>query len=115
MEQSAKHGPALDEQLGHEVDALTHGSPDEGRSEGRRQQAPGPGEPELAVNRRDVGGPDERLLELRSRIAASLRPSEFPTTAAELLATARDNFADEQVLAALESLPGERTYDTVGA
>jgi hypothetical protein len=41
---SDKHAPRLDDQLEHEEQALTHGAPDEGRTEPRRSEAPGPGE-----------------------------------------------------------------------
>src|SRR5215208_1056322 len=43
---STKHGPRVDQQLAHEVDGLTKGSPSEPRvEEFREQESPGDGEP----------------------------------------------------------------------
>jgi len=117
--QSDKHGRRIDEQLEHDIAALTHGAPDEGHREWRREQAPADGEPDLALNR-DVAGEvpgaetDERVLDLRAALAASLKPSDFPATGAELAASAREAFAPDEVVGLLEDLPGDRRYETMG-
>ncbi|CAN5869289.1 hypothetical protein BH24ACT3_BH24ACT3_19150 [soil metagenome] len=43
-QQGDEHSPRVDDELVHETEALVKGDPDEGRTEGRTQQAPRPGE-----------------------------------------------------------------------
>jgi hypothetical protein len=114
---SDKHNPRLDDQLVHETEGLTHGAPDEGRIEFRRQEAPGDGEPELTIHR-DVPTaaevPDDRDLDLRSRLATFLPPQAFPAHGADLREHAREAFAPPEVLELVERLADDETFATVG-
>ena len=112
--ESTKHSPRVDDQMVHESSALLQGqSFGEGREEGFTQESPD--DPGLA-RRPEVPIPDSPVqpddVELRADLAASLRPSAFPGTAAELRAIAREEFAPEPVLGLLDILP-EGTYQTV--
>ena len=117
-EASDKHAPRIDEQLRHETQPLLGGAPDEGRDEWRRQQAPGPGEPDLAVPDRALpGDADDRLpedeLDRRSRLAAALAPARFPATTAELTAVAEDQNLGPDLLEPLRGLPAGEVFETV--
>jgi hypothetical protein len=114
---SSKHTPRVDDQLQHETAAITHGAPDEGRTEGRRQEAPADGEPDMVLHRDDIDNefsPDSRDVDRRAELAAALRPSDFPGTGAELAARAEDGRLPAEVLDALHALPEGRVYETVG-
>jgi hypothetical protein len=114
---SSKHAPRVDDQLQHETAAITHGAPDEGRSEARRQEAPGDGERDLDLHRDDLRNdfaPDTRDLDRRADIAAALRPSDFPGTGAELAQRAGEGRLPEAVVDQLRSLPDGRIYQAVG-
>jgi hypothetical protein len=114
---SSKHSSRVDDQLEHETAALTHGAPDEGRTERRRQQAAGDGEPDLALHRDDLdgsGAPDEREVDRRAELAAALRPSDFPGTGTELAQRAAAASVPPEVLDGIAALPDGRVYRTVG-
>ena len=110
-----KHSPRVDDQMVHESAALLQGlSFDEGREEGFTQEAP----EDPGVGRRteveiphSVVQPDDA--DLRAELAASLRPSAFPGSAADLRALARKEFARQTILDLLDALP-DGTYATVG-
>jgi hypothetical protein len=114
---SDKHAPRRDDQLAHEEQALVHGAPDEGRTEPRRSEAPGPGEggvgarPEVEEPAGDAGPQSE--IEGRAALAATFRPTTFPARRDQLVEEARARFADDSLITALERAP-ERVYETVG-
>jgi hypothetical protein len=119
MDRGDKHAPRVDEQLEHEVAALTHGQAhDEGRTEGRTLEATaddgaGTGvRPEL--DDAPGAGLGEADLTARSELAKHLPPSVFPAHHVELMVAARQSFAPAPVLAQIESLPADRMYDTLG-
>jgi hypothetical protein len=107
-DQNTTHSPRVDDQLAQEAGALTHGAPDDGRQEWRRDQVGAEGEPETVVDR--DGGDAE--LDERSRLAASLVPSAFPGTGAALADVAQQGHASPDHVAALRSLPDGRIYAT---
>ena len=107
-DQNTTHSPRVDDQLAHDSGALTHGSPDDARQEWRRDQVGGDDEPETIVDRDD----SDAELDERSRLAASLRPSAFPATAAVLADVAEAARAQPHHVAALRSLPEGRVYET---
>jgi hypothetical protein len=90
---SDKHAPRRDDQLAHEEQALVHGAPDEGRTEPRRSEAPGPGEggvgarPEVEEPAGDAGPQSE--IEGRAALAATFRPTTFPARRDQLVEEAR--------------------------
>jgi hypothetical protein len=102
----------------HEEHALLHGSPDEGRTEPRRGEAPAPGDEASPGVRADVdepqgGAPAQRDVDARAALAASFRPSVFPARRDRLIEEAEAGFADEGLIAALRQLP-DGLYETVG-
>ncbi|HEX3425758.1 MAG TPA: DUF2795 domain-containing protein [Acidimicrobiales bacterium] len=110
--QSDKHSPRVDDQMEHEVRSMLQGAPVESRSdEDRFQEGPVPD-----TNTRPLPPPgdltDEEL-DRRALLAASLRPSAFPTSKAALLAVAEDEHAPDEVLNWLRQLPDDRHWDTV--
>lgn len=107
-DQNTTHSPRVDEQLAHDAHALTHGAPDDGRQEWRRDQVGDEGEPDLAVDR----DASDAEIDERSRLAASLVPSLFPATGAVLAGAAEENHAAPHHVAGLRSLPEGRVYAT---
>jgi hypothetical protein len=113
---TSKHAPRRDDELAHEEQALLHGSPDEGRTEPRRGEAPGDDEPSIG-RRPDPGeqGPDATTAlesERKAALAATFRPSVFPAWRSELIEEATARFADDTTVAALQELP-DRVYESV--
>lgn len=112
QDQGNQHGRLVDDQLARETEALVHGSPDEGRTEGRRQQAPGPDEPELhAGDRPEVEAEVQR--DARAALAAAVTPAHFPAERDELVATARSEDADPDLVNRLAGLNPDRQFATV--
>jgi hypothetical protein len=115
-EQRAKYSPRVDEQLEQKNAALTHGAPTENRGEGFRDQAPADGELDVgSVGRPDLGDDVDAELDTRAELAASLRPSAFPATAAELVAVAEEEHLRADLLDWLRTLPEGNTFDTFSA
>jgi hypothetical protein len=117
MERSDKSSPRLDEQRKHEDQNLVEGAHVPGRDDDHLQEGIGRIEPgRQPLTAESVAGQpsiDER--NERADFARWLRPSELPTTAAHLSETARDEGAPDWVVEALEELPGDRTFETIGA
>lgn len=107
-DQNTTHSPRIDDQLAHDAHALTHGAPDDGRQEWRRDQVGDEGEPEIVVDRDE----SDAELDERSRLATSLLPSLFPATGAVLADAAEANHAMPHHVDALRSLPDGRVYAT---
>jgi hypothetical protein len=108
-DQNTTHSPRIDDQLAHDAAALTHGAPDDGRQEWRRDQVGAEGEPEIVVDRSD----EDAELDARTRLATSLVPSAFPGTGLTLAEAAEAQNAPADVTALLRSLPEGRIYATV--
>jgi hypothetical protein len=114
---SDRHTPRRDDQLAHEEHALVHGAPDEGRTEPRRSEAPGPGEGGVGVRpeaeEATGGAVPQSEIEGRAALAATFPPSIFPARRDRLVDEARSRFADDSVVATLGRLP-DRQYESVG-
>src|SRR5215207_9431955 len=100
---SSTHGPRRDDQMKHEEHALLHGSPDEGRTEPRRGEAPGPGDEASFGVRADAeepraGAPAQSDIDARAVLAACFRPSVFPARRDRLVEEAAARFADEGLI-----------------
>jgi len=109
---SDHHAPRVDDALARETASLTHGAPVEARAqEWHQMEAPADGEPVPDARNR----PGDTDVEDRSRLAASLRPSAFPADRAALLRVAHEEHADADVIAWIEALPPERSFDNVQA
>ncbi|HEX6237469.1 MAG TPA: DUF2795 domain-containing protein [Acidimicrobiales bacterium] len=112
-----KHTPRRDDQMKHEEAAMLQGSPDEGRTEPRRAEEPGPGEGGLGVRPEAEepyhGAPTESEIQGRAALAATFPPAMFPARRQQLIDEAEAGHADDALLRLLRRIP-ERTYDTVG-
>src|SRR3954452_340970 len=93
---SDKHTPRVDEELKHDTDSLTHGSPVEARAdEGREQEGAADEEPTpdaLLTGDRPTADPDTLThdeVEARTELARHLEPSVFPADRAALVASAQ--------------------------
>lgn len=103
MEMSDKHGARLSEDLTKDTRA--------GHEELRELQ---PDDARIEVVQTDDGALDDHEAAARSEIARFLEPSAFPARAEQLVQMARDNFATDEVVRLLETLPDD-TYDNVQA
>ena len=118
MDRRTTHSPRTDDQLSHEEHALVHGTPDEGRDEGRRAEAAGPDEGGMG-NRLDVeeprgGAAPQSEVDARAAFAATFPPSLFPAWRDELIDAARLLYASDLLIAELEQIP-DRIYESSGA
>jgi hypothetical protein len=119
MEQSDRHGPALDDQLAHEVRGEVQGGHRTYAQEWREPQAPGEDQP---AGDDDIAPDDRRglapglthdVLELRSEIARFLGISAFPADRDGLVVVAAGNQAPDAVLDRLRSLPSGEEFANV--
>ena len=119
MERSSnKHSPRVDEELASDVRSMVQGAPVEARAEDARLQEGGEGQETAARPDHDEGPPgqpDPAVLQERSELARNLRPSAFPGDKQALLATAAEENAPEDVVAALRRLPDGVEFPNVEA
>lgn len=113
---SDKNAPRRDDQMKHEDAALLQGAPDEGRTEPRRAEAPGPGEGGVGVRPEAEepyhGAPTESEIMGRAALASTFRPTIFPARREQLIDEASSNGADDTLMTLLEQIP-DRMYETV--
>jgi hypothetical protein len=105
--QSTQHSPRIDDEMERETKSLTQGSPAESRQQdARRTEGPADNEPfpDAVVSMGDI--------ELRSLLAASLRPSAFPGDRDALLKVAAAEHAEPFVVDLLYALPPGRVFAT---
>src|SRR5215211_7303160 len=114
--QSNLHSPRVDEEMQHEVESLTRGSPVEARiEESRLMEDAGDGEPvaqAIVGELQDAEGGDEIAGGLsrgevigRSELAIHLRPSIFPAGRDAILECAEEEHAPGNLLGQLRALP----------
>lgn len=119
---SDKHSPRVDEELDHETDPITRGSPVEARAEEEHEKEP-PSTEEPTPDARlrgdrepnDDGHLDVDEREGRADLARWLQPSAFPADRARLLESARETEAPESVLGELARLPDGVEFANVQA
>jgi uncharacterized protein DUF2795 len=109
---SDKHTRRVDEELKHDTDSLTHGSPLESRArEEREQEGPADGEPTpdaLLAGDRPSSNPDTLAhdeVEARAELARHLQPSIFPADRAALVESAQAMGASAELVERLARLP----------
>lgn len=114
---SDKHGPRIDEELAEAARPMEQGGPSDARAEeDRQQEAPDDFDPvpDSRVGRAAEGSPVPEIAddpkEAKREIAASLEPSIFPASRAEVLESAETNHAREPVIRALAALPPGETW-----
>lgn len=109
---SDKHNPRIDEELASRSGSITRGAPVESRSRDDLRQED-PGEVYAADAALEPGVPPGMTpddVEIRSQLAQSLRPAAFPANREDLVEVARAEHASSGMVAALQQLPGDRTY-----
>ncbi|WP_433532469.1 DUF2795 domain-containing protein [Micromonospora sp. CA-263727] len=118
---SSKHAPRVDEQMSQEVSGLVQG-PGTGGSRVDESRVPEPaGEDQPEATTAPAGdlrsgtpqGMTSEDVEARSRLGRFITMTALPGDRTTLLANARDNEAPADVLAALERLPADTSYQTV--
>lgn len=108
---NSTHSPRVDDEMERETASVVRGAPVEAHSRDDLRQEDAGGHPgHRPDGPRTPPGLPEDAMELRSALAASLRPSSFPEDRAALLGTARAEHAPEAVVALLERLPSGATW-----
>ena len=109
---STKHGPLHDEELAHETEAMTRGTPQLDHTEEWREAEPVDDPRELFEGTDALSGQD--AIELRSELARLLSRDEFPVDRAALLAILDDKDATPPLVGLISGrLPeGQRYHGT---
>jgi len=117
---NSKHGRLLDEQMAREAQSHTRGRPGGSRAQEWREPEPaGEDQPEpeaIPAGPRPGGAPEPLTgeeLAARSSFGRWVTRSVLPADKADLVRVARRESAPAEVLADLERLPEDRTYETV--
>ncbi|MEU5907577.1 DUF2795 domain-containing protein [Micromonospora sp. NPDC047467] len=118
---NSKHGPRIDEQMSQEVSGLVQG-PGTGGSRVDESRVPEPaGEDQPETTTAQAGdlrtgtpqGMSSADVEQRSRLGRFISMSALPGDRLVLIASARENDAPDDIVAALERLPDGTEYQTV--
>jgi len=108
-QQGDQHSPRVDEQMEREVESLIKGAPVSSRSQDWRDQQPLPEDPGLVAGgvraESHPASGEEVRAEVRSQVARWLRGASYPAERDSLVALAREQGADDEVLGRLEGLP----------
>lgn len=116
---NSKHGPRLDEQMAAEVRGMVQGTAGSRVEEWRQPEPAGEDQPEpttVPAGDYRTGAPEgmtSEEVEQRSRLGRYLDLSALPGDRDALRRTAEKNQAPDDVLAALDSLPPDTTFETV--
>jgi hypothetical protein len=113
-----KHGPRLDDAIGHEVEAMVRGTGPTHSGEWRDAEVADADEPAVgAASGREGGTPDgmdQTDLDRRAELAAALGRTVFPADAGKLRARLADENAPDHLLGLLKRLPGDQSYQNIG-
>lgn len=116
---SDKHGPREDDALKHDTELVERYGSEQRAEEWEESAASGEYRPDLdlAPEGELVGGTppgvDERDVIGRSELARWLQPSVFPATVQQLLGSATEMDAPDDVWGLLETLPPGRVFQNV--
>ena len=119
-QRSTKHSPRLDDELGHEMQGMLKAERATRAHEWREVEPVAEGEPDIAADPTGslVGGTpvgmDADAVVARAELARWLDRADFPSTGPGLVEAARDHRAPEAVVAELERLPDDETYERIG-
>jgi hypothetical protein len=117
---STKHNPRLDEELEHEVQGLLKGGRATRSEEWREVEPVAEGDPDIDADPQGTltggtpVGMDADAVAARAEIARWLDRADFPATGPGLVEAALDHRAPDAVVAELQRLPEEETYERVG-
>ena len=119
-ERSTKHSARVDEQLEHELEGTLRANRTTRTEEWRDPEPGAEGDPDVDrrsggdARRWDAGGMDPEAVEARAELARWLVRHDFPSTGAELVERARDHRAPDAIVAELERLPADQSYERIG-
>jgi hypothetical protein len=119
-QRSTKHGPRLDEQMEHEVEGMLRAERSTRTEEWRDPEPSAEGDPDVDADPAGtlVGGTPVGMtpeaVEARAELARWLVRHDFPSTGSTLVEAARDHRAPDAIIAELERLPAEQTFERIG-
>lgn len=117
---STKHNPRVDEELEHEVQGLLKGARATRSEEWREVEPVAEGDPDIDADPQGTltggtpVGMDADAVAARAEIARWLDRADFPATGPGLMEAALDHRAPDAVVAELQRLPEDETYERVG-
>lgn len=117
---STKHNPRVDEELEHEVQGLLKGARATRSEEWREVEPVAEGDPDIDADPQGTltggtpVGMDADAVAARAEIARWLDRADFPATGPGLMEAALDHRAPDTVVAELQRLPEDQTYERVG-
>ena len=119
-ERSTKHSPRVDEELEHEMQGLLKAERATRAEEWREVEPVAEGDPDVDADPAGtlVGGTpvgmDADAVVARAELARWLVRADFPSSGTGLVEAARNHRAPDAVVAELEKLPADDTYERIG-
>jgi Protein of unknown function (DUF2795) len=119
-ERSTKHNPRLDEELEHEMQGMLKGERATRAEEWREVEPSAEGDPDIDADPAGtlVGGTpvgmDPDAVVARAELARWLDRADYPATGPQLVERARDHRAPDAVVAQLQRLPEDQTFERIG-
>lgn len=116
---SDKHSPIQDDNLKRETEDLERAGREPRVDESRETEPPGEDQPDpdAAPDHTYTGGSpvgmDPEDVQWRSELARNLEHRVFPAVREQLMESARDNHAPDDVVEALKGLPAGREFQNV--
>ncbi len=116
---SSKHGPRLDEQMGHEVRGIVQGGVNSRAEEPNDPEPPGEDQPDATwegAGEHTGGAPPgmtSEEVEQRSRLGRYIPRTSLPGDREDLLAGATELNAPDDVLELIGRLPADTEFETV--
>jgi hypothetical protein len=110
----------VDDELEHEIEGMVRGGRTVRAEEWRDPEPVAEGEPDIDADPAGtlVGGTpvgmDPDAVEARAELARWLVRHDFPSTGAELVERARDHRAPDAIVAELERLPADQSFERIG-
>jgi hypothetical protein len=119
-ERSTKHSPRVDEELEHEMQGMLKAERGTRAEEWREVEPSAEGDPDVDADPEGtlVGGTpvgmDADAVVARAELARWLDRADYPNSGSGLVEAARDHRAPDAVVAELEKLPADDTYERIG-
>jgi hypothetical protein len=119
-ERSTKHSPRVDEELEHEMQGMLKAERGTRAEEWREVEPSAEGDPDVDADPEGtlVGGTPVGMgadaVVARAELARWLDRADYPNSGSGLVEAARDHRAPDAVVAELEKLPADATYDRIG-
>jgi hypothetical protein len=119
-ERSTKHSPRVDEELQHEMQGMLRAERATRAAEWREVEPSAEGDPDVDADPAGtlVGGTpvgmDAHAVVARAELARWLDRADFPSSGSGLAEAARNHRAPDVVVAELEQLPADDTYERIG-